>query len=369
MHDTKLDSVAAFSYIDLVESWPHPIEDLVEDKRYRIIQMQYSGYSEHLINFFSLAQMGLYRACETFNKHIGQFMTKEDSAEMIVSLEVLREFSKTIKKNGNTWMTTNPPGLLNDLRSNYRTLLNEHSSTSIPLGTSKIDLLPLKATATFSLSNYVGRTQNVDKDNTLTDSPLTETPIQPSDPLPDSRKGPAVDARKKIYSVFISSTYEDLRPVRQAVMKQLQLTEEYNPIGMEAFPAADKKQLDYIKEKMEFVDLYILILGGRYGSLIPDGTMSYSQREYEMAKDRPGIKTLAFICRDPEELPSQYRDDDPDSKTKLTRFRKELESTVMVRMWNHTDSPEEIANMVYLSLNQTDKTNLQGWVRGPVPSV
>lgn len=266
-------------------------------------------------------------------------------------------------------MTTNPPGLLKDLRSNYLPLLHEFFSITIPSGTPKIDLFPLGATAAFGLSYYAGRTQNVNEGNTLTDSSLTEIPVQSSDSLPDSRKGSADDSRKKIYNVFVSSTYEDLRPVRQAVMKQLQLTEEYNPIGMEAFPAADKKQLDYIKEKMEFIDLYVLILGGRYGSLIPDGTMSYSQKEYEMARDHPGIKTLAFICRDPEDLPSKCRDDDPGSKAKLARFRKEVESSVMVWMWNHADSPEGIANMVYLSLNQADKTNLQGWVRGPVPSV
>lgn len=369
MYDSKLDNAAVFQYQSLIDIWPWSIDDLLEDNRYTIIRNQYSGYSEQLTDFFSLAQMELFLACNTFNNRIGQYITPSESQSLTGTVQTLEDFNNTIKMYGIGRMTVNPPNLLEKIRSDYFPLLSEKYTIDIPSETPKIGLFVLGATATFGLVDNAGNPLAFPEDVTTTYPPSEDAPVLSSDPLQDSRKDSVEDAQKKIYSVFISSTYEDLRPVRQAVMKQLQLTEEYNPIGMEAFPAADKKQLDYIKEKMEFVDLYVLILGGRYGSLIPDGTMSYSQKEYEMARDRPGIKTLAFICRDPEDLPSKYRDDDSDSKAKLTRFRKELESTVMVRMWNHTDSPEEIASMVYFSLNQADKTNLQGWVRGPVPSV
>lgn len=81
-------------------------------------------------------------------------------------------------------------------------------------------------------------------------------------------------SQKKLYNVFISSTYEDMVDIRKAVLEQLQYTEDYNPIGMEQFPATDESQLDYIRDKMEVTDLYVLILGGRYRSLIPGENIS-----------------------------------------------------------------------------------------------
>lgn len=369
MQNIKADNAADFYLRNLTESWPWSIDDLLQDSRYTIIQNQYSGYSEKLVNFFSLAQIELYTVSNMFNNRIADTLYSSTSQAMIGVVTALKDFSSTVMMDGNCRMTVNPPTLIDEISSEYLPLLDAHHSVELSPDIPPINLYPLGATATFGLVDKANKIQDIAEDNTATDSSLVETLVQPSDLMQSSREGSDEDTRKKIYSVFISSTYEDLRPFRQAVMKILQHTEEYNPIGMEDFPAADKNQLDYIEEKMEFVDLYVLILGGRYGSLIPDGTMSYSHKEYEMAREHPHIKTLAFICSDPEDLPSERRDDDPESKARLSQFRQELEGSFLIRGWNHTATPQEIANLVYWSLNATDKTNLQGWIRGPVPSV
>lgn len=174
-------------------------------------------------------------------------------------------------------------------------------------------------------------------------------------------------SQKKLYNVFISSTYEDMVDIRKAVLEQLQYTEDYNPIGMEQFPATDESQLDYIRDKMEVTDLYVLILGGRYGSLIPGENISYTHKEYRMAQAIPNVKVLAFVCKDPEDLPYKSYEQDPDKQKQLFTFRNEATNGRLAQFWNASESPKDIAYMIYKALNQQDKSGLQGWVRGQEP--
>lgn len=70
----------------------------------------------------------------------------------------------------------------------------------------------------------------------------------------------------KRYQVFVSSTYEDLKEERNKVIQAL-LRIDCIPIGMENFNAADEDQFTVIQELIESCDYYVLILGGRYGSI------------------------------------------------------------------------------------------------------
>ena len=47
------------------------------------------------------------------------------------------------------------------------------------------------------------------------------------------------------------------------------------PAGMELFPAADEEQWEFIKRVIDDCDYYVLIIGGRDGSLTPEG-ISYT---------------------------------------------------------------------------------------------
>lgn len=86
------------------------------------------------------------------------------------------------------------------------------------------------------------------------------------------------------YQVFVSSTYKDLLEERQEVMQAL-LELDCIPVGMELFPAADDDQWTLIKRLIDDCDYYILIAGGRYGSVNKEG-ISYTQMEYEYALSR-----------------------------------------------------------------------------------
>lgn len=85
----------------------------------------------------------------------------------------------------------------------------------------------------------------------------------------------------KRYQVFVSSTYDDLQDERKEVMQAL-LELDCIPAGMELFPASSEDQWSLIKRVIDDCDYYILIIGGRYGSVGPDG-ISYTQMEFEYA--------------------------------------------------------------------------------------
>ena len=71
---------------------------------------------------------------------------------------------------------------------------------------------------------------------------------------------------KKKLQVFVSSTYSDLRDERQAAVEAI-LTAGHIPAGMELFAAGDQSQMEVIKRWIDESDVFLLILGGRYGSM------------------------------------------------------------------------------------------------------
>lgn len=87
--------------------------------------------------------------------------------------------------------------------------------------------------------------------------------------------------KNKKYQIFISSTYKDLIDERQEVVQTI-LKLHHIPAGMELFNGGDS-QWETIKKWIDESDIYILILGGRYGSIDPKKGLSYTELEYRYA--------------------------------------------------------------------------------------
>ena len=161
----------------------------------------------------------------------------------------------------------------------------------------------------------------------------------------------------KRYQVFVSSTYEDLREERQEVMQAL-LELDCIPCGMELFPAANEDQWTLIKKVIDDCDYYLVIIGGRYGSVGPDGK-SYTQMEYEYAVSR-GKPVIAFHHSDPGLIPSGKVEQTEEGKKQLEQFRK-LSKQKMVKYWK---TPHDLGSVVSRSIVKLIKSNpAVGWVR------
>lgn len=85
----------------------------------------------------------------------------------------------------------------------------------------------------------------------------------------------------KKLQVFVSSTYEDLKKERQAAVEAI-LDAGHIPAGMELFKAG-KSQMRTIQKWIDGSDVYMLILGGRYGSIEEESGLSYTELEYRYA--------------------------------------------------------------------------------------
>ena len=164
---------------------------------------------------------------------------------------------------------------------------------------------------------------------------------------------------QKVYHVFISSTYADLKEERRTVSGAVSKA-GYVAEGMELFPASSQQQFDFIKRVIDRCDYYVVILGGRYGSLADDN-IGYTEKEYEYALEK-GMSILAFIHADTGQIASSKTEQNPDNIDRLYKFRERLTSSNLVDFWT---SPDELATKVAVALAQ--ETNLNpsvGWVRG-----
>lgn len=162
---------------------------------------------------------------------------------------------------------------------------------------------------------------------------------------------------EKKYTVFVSSTYEDLIKERQEVMHAL-LEIDCIPCGMELFPADDDEQFDFIKDIIDDCDYYILILAGRYGSKNKDG-ISYTELEFRYAMDR-GIPIISFLHKDINLIASGKCEKSVSSKKKLQEFRT-LAQKKLCKYWETAD---ELSGIVSRSMIQMIKRHpAVGWVR------
>ena len=97
----------------------------------------------------------------------------------------------------------------------------------------------------------------------------------------------------KRHQVFVSSTYTDLKKERGVVIESL-LRHKFIPAGMELFPATNGSSWEWIKRTIEESDYYVLIIGGRYGSIHKESGRSFTEMEYRHAVDT-GKPTIAFL--------------------------------------------------------------------------
>lgn len=148
---------------------------------------------------------------------------------------------------------------------------------------------------------------------------------------------------EKKYQVFVSSTYTDLQDERKEVIQAL-LELDCIPVGMEMFPASNDDQWTLIKRVIDSCDYYIVIVGGRYGTVATDG-ISYTQKEYEYAVHK-SIPTIAFLHRSPGDITSAKSEATEEGKRKLESF-KDLVQKKTCKYWANAS---ELGSQVSRSL-------------------
>ena len=169
-------------------------------------------------------------------------------------------------------------------------------------------------------------------------------------------------AQKKKLQVFVSSTYVDLQEERRAAVDAI-LTAGHIPAGMELFAAGDEAQLDVIKRWIDESDVYLLILGGRYGSIEPKSKKSYIQIEYEYAieKDKP-VFSVVISQNSLEKKVKKFGISviEQQYPQKLKSFRELVHSRI-VRFW---EDPRDIKLAILETMSELGRrSELIGWTK------
>lgn len=163
---------------------------------------------------------------------------------------------------------------------------------------------------------------------------------------------------EKRYQVFISSTFRDLVQERQEVLKAV-LEIDHMPAGMELFPAADDAAWQLIKDVIDGSDYYVVIIGGRYGSLDDTG-IGYTEKEYDYAVSQKK-PVIPLLHKNPDNLPRDKTETDAESWKKLKKFRERVEEKHTCVYWTTAD---DLKAKVIVGLTSAVKRHpAVGWVR------
>lgn len=167
----------------------------------------------------------------------------------------------------------------------------------------------------------------------------------------------------KKLQIFVSSTYSDLIDERQMIVQSI-LKFGSIPAGMELFTANSDEQFEIIKQWIDSSDVYLLLLGGRYGSICDKTKISYTEMEYDYAvkKKKP---IIAIVLAD------EYLENKEESVRKSYEVKNQsylsFKEKIMSKMVSIVKNKEDLCAMVLSSINaiqNDDKYHLTGWVRG-----
>jgi len=166
---------------------------------------------------------------------------------------------------------------------------------------------------------------------------------------------------KRKFQIFISSTYQDLIDDRQAAVSAI-LKAGHIPAGMELFTSGDKTQMETIRKWIDESDIYMLILGGRYGSIEPSSGVSYTELEFDYAIEQN--KPLFSVVINEDTLEARVKEHgtnfmEKNNPKQLKMFREKVLSNIS----SFFEDPKDIKLCVHESLSDfLSNRDLKGWV-------
>ena len=181
----------------------------------------------------------------------------------------------------------------------------------------------------------------------------------------------------KKYQIFISSSMKDLREERKAIISDM-LSAGHIPYGMEAFSPGNERELEVIKRGIKQSDIYIVLVGFRYGSVVEEGGPSFTQLEYRIARDL-GKPILAFLLKTSEfeDRRNALKADHPDMKhqNQIIDFREEVKAIDKEKKKHRIVGyfSQEVGGLGDLKITVRDgiqklisnkKFKAKGWIRG-----
>ncbi len=166
------------------------------------------------------------------------------------------------------------------------------------------------------------------------------------------------------YTVFLSSTHDDLQHEREQVADAI-LKLGHIPCGMEQFSAGSGRGWNVITQTIDICDYYVLIVAGRYGTMFPGEEVSWTEKEYNYARSR-NLDPLAFL-RHRDHIIGSRMDDEPSAIMHRQAFIRRIDEECRRELWT---TSEDLCARVTMALTKqiADDQRLgrsrPGWFRG-----
>jgi Domain of unknown function (DUF4062) len=170
--------------------------------------------------------------------------------------------------------------------------------------------------------------------------------------------------KDKKFQIFVSSTFVDLIEERQAAVGAI-LSSGNIPAGMELFTAGDESQMTVIKRWIDESDVYLLILGGRYGSIEKKSGKSYTHLEYEYALSIN--KPLFTVVLSDKALNDKFKTmgltaTEQENPKNLAEFKSIVLNSIIIK---RCDDLKDIQLAIHQTLSEFSYSkDLVGWIRG-----
>jgi hypothetical protein len=174
---------------------------------------------------------------------------------------------------------------------------------------------------------------------------------------------------KKKLQIFVSSTYTDLIEERQAAVSAI-LKAGHIPAGMELFTSGDESQMETIKRWIDESDVFMLVLGGRYGSIEPTTSLSYMELEYDYAVNS-GMPFFAVVIDDAALEQKVRLHGRQVIENEYTQELKAFRNKVLNKMSAFYRDVRDIRLTVHETISDfLVRYNFKGWVSGSdVPDI
>lgn len=176
-------------------------------------------------------------------------------------------------------------------------------------------------------------------------------------------------------TIYISSTYEDLKDYRTAVCAALRSVRHYRIIAMEDYVATDQRPVDKCLDDVAKSDIYVGIFGFRYGYIPPvahnnpEG-LSITELEYQHAK-KLSIPDLVFVSDLNADIPREFDDSrtgEGDNGTRINNLRNYLTAERMAGI--DFISPYQLASKVQAAIaEKEEELRRSGRIRTDAPEL
>lgn len=168
-----------------------------------------------------------------------------------------------------------------------------------------------------------------------------------------------MDADRR-YTIFVSSTFQDLKEERAELIFSVH-RKGASVKCMEFFPSQDRDKWEVITDAMDESQIYVLIIGSKYGSIDKESGISYTEKEFNYAVQHDKY-VIAFIKKDYQKT-EEYKSQKKCDKDKLDAFIKKVNYAFTPSYWNTKENIPSLFDDAYNIAIQHPKVKGLGWMK------